>query len=125
MDKEGIKAQIIEHLSNPENQWSTKSDLSVNVLGKSANYVSRTFTPEEWADEIQAPALQYRRTAYAGTLVEIDQVLLDQARAGDVGAIKLCYQKFENWSPAKPEKPRSAGDNAFRRSLNESLNFAI
>jgi len=54
--------------------------------------------------------LQYRRSRYADELIKIDAALLSKAKAGDAAAAKLCWARFEDWSPSVMEERSKKGD---------------
>ena len=69
-----------------------------DVLGfKGKYYIYKVFTPDELT-EIEAEALKIRRKKYKPEIAKADKALFEKAHDGDVPAIKLCYQRFEDWS---------------------------
>lgn len=96
--KKAVRQRIIEHLSEPENDWTPWSQLSVGACGYAdERELFRVFTAQE-RREIEAEAMALRRQHFAGILAKIDNALINKALCGDVQAIKLAYQKFEGWS---------------------------
>jgi len=90
---------LIEYLSDPDNEPLPRCRLATQVLKyhqHSGMYA--LFSPAE-LDQIEAEALDLRRRRFALALMRVDDGLLRRAAEGDPQAAKLCYQKFENWSP--------------------------
>jgi len=54
--------------------------------------------------EAEKEALDIKRTRLAGTSAQVDQVLIEKALDGDLKAIKLYYERLENWNPGKEVK---------------------
>ena len=100
--KQVNKQKLLEYLGNPTNEWPTRVFMNDHVLGyvKSAQYIYKIFTLEE-IHEIEQEALALRRLKYSGGIAKVDKALFRQALAGDTAAIKLCYQRFENWGERK------------------------
>ena len=96
------KAKLLDHLGNPANEWPTRVFMNDFVLGyiKSKQYIYKIFTLEE-LHEIEQEALAMRRTKYSGGIAAADRALFKAALDGDVAAIKLCYQRFEDWGERK------------------------
>jgi hypothetical protein len=116
--KDKRRLKIIEYLGNPENPPPTRSQLATAVGYKSRQALYVMFTPLE-LQEIEKEALEIRRTKYAGALIKVDEALLRQAMSGDLNAIKLVYQRFDDWAEIDQTKPFEAiikfikaGDNA-------------
>ncbi|MDD4648812.1 MAG: hypothetical protein PHO79_02150 [Desulfoplanes sp.] len=100
--KDGRRETLIEYLSDPGNEWPTKEKMSLDVLGmESKIYVNKTWPAAEFQKEIAGPALALRRARYAPKLSRVDQALFEQAQEGNVQAIKLVYERFENWKPGQ------------------------
>ncbi|RJQ76192.1 MAG: hypothetical protein C4519_14865 [Desulfobacteraceae bacterium] len=98
MTKDQHRDKLMIYLGNPENEWLSKMRLSTEVLGFSQeNQIHKIFTPDELR-EIEMEALELRRQKYSRLVGLVDLALLKKAAEGDVGAAKLCYQRFENWS---------------------------
>ena len=107
--KERHKIKLLEYLGNPENDFPTRLYMNNAVLGfKAPTYIYVVFTLDE-LNEIEAEALEIRRAKYKPSIARADKALLDQAKAGDVAAIKLCYQRFEDWSEKQRKELSGAG----------------
>lgn len=91
------RAKLVEYLSDPENPSLTREEYAKNLLGIARNTLYKHFSPETLA-EIEAEGLGLRRARCAGTSANVDRALVNRALAGDVGAIKLYYQRIEGWS---------------------------
>lgn len=95
------RQQIIEYLGNPSNEWLCRADIARIALGyKNPAALYFMFSTDELS-EIEAEALEIRRKKYAPEIAEVDKALLKEAKAGDVKAAKLIYQRFEGWSEKK------------------------
>jgi len=95
--KERNKDKLLEYLTNPENEFRNRTFLATEVLGyKKRQSLTNCFTSAE-LDQIEAEALEIRRSKYSSDLAKIDASLLKAAKGGDTAAIKLAYQKFEGW----------------------------
>ena len=118
--KERHKCKLLEYLGNPENEFPTRLFMNSQIIGfKDPTRIYRLFSLDE-LDEIEAEALEIRRKKYKPGLAMADKALFDKAKDGDVAAIKLCYQKFEDWS----EKQRK--EHSGKVDLNaETLNAII
>jgi hypothetical protein len=96
--KEKHREKLLEYLGNPENEFLNRVRLAIEVLGfAKRESLYQTFTLDE-LNEIEAEALEIRRKKYKSEIAKADKALFKQAHGGDVAAIKLCYQKFEDWS---------------------------
>jgi hypothetical protein len=96
--KDRAKVKMLEYLGNPENDFPTRMFINSNILQyKDPTYIYKLFTLEE-LNEIEAEALEIRRKKYKPQLAKADKKLFEIAHDGDVSAIKLCYQRFEEWS---------------------------
>lgn len=99
--KERHASNLLEYLSNPENEFLSRREYAKKVLGyKRPHSIYGTFSPDELYD-IEQQALDKRRKKYASQLAKIDGALFQRALDGDPQAIKLCYQRFEGWSEKK------------------------
>lgn len=89
---------ILEYLADPRNEWLGRVQIARKLLGyTSANSMYAIHSPRE-IQEIELEAIDMRRTAYISKLSRVDDALFEKAYTGDVQAIKLVYQRFENWS---------------------------
>lgn len=96
--KERHKLKILEHLGNPENEWILRSHWSEEILGLShSNQIYQYFNTEE-ISEIEKQLLDMRRARYHIFTGRIDNALIKRAEDGDPQAIKLFYQRHEQWS---------------------------
>ncbi len=96
--KQRCELKLLEYLSNPENEWLTREKMCREVLGyATGNQIYEIFDLDELA-EIEDRALKQRRKFYAKRINETDLALFQQARAGNLDAIKMVYQRFEKWS---------------------------
>lgn len=98
--KEQHRLKLIEYLGNPENEFLTRTSMAEKVLKISISTFYHHFRPSE-LDEIETQGLAIRRLKYSPELAKIDKALIDRAIDGDSKAIKLAYQKFENWMEGK------------------------
>ena len=95
------KISLLEYFSNPANKWPNRSQMAKKVLGyKQTQSMYRIFTVDELA-EIEKEGLKLRRQKYCGELAEIDKVMIREAKDGNVPAGRLCYERFEDWTPRK------------------------
>ena len=95
--KERHRQKLIEYIGNPDNDFPTRNAMAVTVCGVARKTLYATFTPDELCG-IEKEGLILRRTKYAPSLSAADKALMKKANEGDVAAIKLMYQKFEDWS---------------------------
>ena len=98
--KKAHRLTLIKHLSNPDNNFSSRTDLSIKVLGFSqASVLYQVFTPDELA-EIENEGLEARRKRYASKLAKVDEAVLRRAASdeGTAADAKLAFQRFEGWS---------------------------
>jgi hypothetical protein len=97
--KDRHRRTILEYLGNPENEFCSRTDIAVKVLGfKFRQRLYQVFTPCELAD-IEAKALEIRRKKYASSIALVDSAMLREAAAGSVKAAQLVYQRLEGWNP--------------------------
>ena len=99
-NKEMHRSTLLEYLSNPDNEYLNRAGLATVVLGFTSPCVLyHIFTPLE-LKEIEAEALELRRTMYGAKLAKVDQAVLKRAASdeGTAADAKLAYQRFENWS---------------------------
>jgi hypothetical protein len=93
--KEKHKINLLEYLGNPENPFCNRNSMAL-ALGIKRVTLYAHFTPTELT-EIEEEALETRRKKYAPKIASADNALFKQAERGDVHAIKLVYQRFEDW----------------------------
>ena len=90
--KERHRQDLLSYLSNPENKFLPPQTLATEVLGfKNPQSIWNAFSSDE-LHEIYMEALEYRRKRYTWDLSDINLALLKEAKAGNIQAIKLCYQ---------------------------------
>lgn len=94
--KEKHRLKLIEHLGEPSNDFPNREGLAL-VCGISKVTLYAHFTPEELT-QIEKEGLELRRTKYTVPLSKADKALMKEAEDGNVQAIKLAYQRFENWN---------------------------
>ncbi|MDG5466805.1 hypothetical protein P9J64_00560 [Deltaproteobacteria bacterium IMCC39524] len=90
--------KLLNYLSNPENPWLDRQTLATEVLGYSKPQSLWNLFQGSELDEIEKEALELRRQRCSTISAKVDQALLKKALEGDVKAIKLYYQRYENWS---------------------------
>ena len=114
--KDKHREKLIEFLSNPENDFCPRCHLAEKI-GIARQTMYKHFSAEELQD-IEHEALELRRKRYSRHLAEVDQALLERAKTGDPSAVKLCYQRFENWSE-KHIQPQREGKEIVLRWAGE------
>ena len=112
--KERHKCKLLEYLGNPDNPFPNRLYMNNEILGfrKSNGYMNKVFTVAE-LDAIEAEALEIRRRKYKPGLAKADKALFEAAEGGDVAAIKLCYQRFEDWGERKELSGKGGKDLAW------------
>ena len=96
--KDIARVKLLDYLGNPDNEWLSYDRLSREVLGYSGRgRIHQLFSADE-RTAIEAEALDIRRKKYCALLAPADKGLLKRASEGDPAAVKLAYQRFENWS---------------------------
>jgi len=99
--KDVARMKLVDYLSDPNNKRLSREKLATDILGYAHGCaIYKLFTAVE-LNEIEFEALETKRKRYAGHLSKIDDGLIRRAEKGDVNAVKLAYQRFENWSPPK------------------------
>jgi len=100
--KQRHKIKLLEYLSNPENDFPSRTFLSINVLNfKNASQINRVFTPDE-LQEIEEEALAERRKRCARQSIKVDRNVIQQAQTGDNPKFcELYYKRFEGWVEKK------------------------
>lgn len=108
---------LMDYLSNPNNIPLSRNALGKKVLGYAkGETIYLHFTPAELSI-IENEALILRRTKYAVPLMKVDRGILKEGAAGVPGAAKLCYQRFEDWSPVQ----KVEGKLTFESVLNDMI----
>ena len=82
-------------MSDPGNPWPARGELG-SVLGITQHALLQQLRPAELA-EIEADALQIRRSRMATVSGRVDKALIEKCETGDPAAIKLYYQRIEAW----------------------------
>jgi len=100
MKKEGHKIKLLEYLANPENEFLPRYKLASDVLGIAQNTFYQHFSPNELS-AIEAEGLALRRQRYVADLAKVDAALIKKAKTGDVKAIRLIYEHFDNLKDRK------------------------
>ena len=95
------KEKLLKYLTNPDNEWPTRQDLATNVLGISQPMLYQHFSSVE-LDQIEAEALNLRRSQIARYSVKVDHALFNKAIEGDVAAMKLWYTRMEGMGQDAP-----------------------
>lgn len=82
------RRKLIEYLSNPENEFITRTRMSIEVLGYShKETMYQYFSPFE-LDEIEHEAFELRKKRSVNQQSEVYKALYDQAKKGNVQAAK-------------------------------------
>jgi hypothetical protein len=105
--KENHKLKLLTYLSDPDNEYPSRTDMATEICGISKVTFYDHFTPDE-ISEIEAEALAARRQKYSNEIAQVDRAVLKAARGGDAKAAKLAYQRFEGWS--EKQKHEMSGD---------------
>lgn len=82
--------QIFEYITDLETTSLQRKDIA-SAVGLKLRQVYEYLTPEFWQKCLDA-----RREKYAKYSVRVDVSLINEASSGNVHAIKLFYEKFEN-----------------------------
>jgi len=124
--KERHRCKLLEYLSNPENDMPNRVYMNDVVLGfhKSKRYIYVVFTVDE-LNEIESEALEIRRKKYKPAIAKADKALLAEAEAGNVQAIKLAYQRFEDWSEKQRKEVTKKLDNESDEELDNRIKSLI
>ena len=89
---------LVEYWCDEESAHLPRKKIAESVLGISKQALYKQFAPDE-LDEIERECLETRRKRYLSKLMKVDDALFRRAMAGNIPAIKLCYQRFESWNP--------------------------
>lgn len=116
--KEQHRLKLLENIGNPENPFPNRT-MMAEICGIGVPTFYNHFRPVELT-EIEAEALELRRRKYAPELAKIDKALIDRALDGDTRAIKLCYQRFENWQEG--QEVRLSGEI---KTINEGVSLEL
>lgn len=115
------RVNLVGHLSDPANDWPRRKEFP-RILGISKKVLYKHFTPDDLTD-IENEGLELRRKRMAWAFGRVDKALIDKAVSGDVQAIKLMYQRFENWSEKTGVEVtgKDGGPIDFRNKSDEQL----
>lgn len=89
---------LVEYWCDEESSHLPRKKIAESILGISKQALYKLFAPDE-LDEIERECLKTRRKRYLSKLMKVDDALFRRAMAGNIPAIKLCYQRFEAWNP--------------------------
>ena len=93
--KNNNKSKILEYLSDPENEFLTRSEISVTVLGyKQVRTIYKQFSPIELS-EIEAQAFEERKRRSVRRRSKIYEALYNEAVDGNVQAAKEYLDRTE------------------------------
>jgi len=93
--KEHNKFKLLEYLSEPENEFLSRFDLSITVLGyKNARTIYRFFTPDELS-EIECQAFDERKRKSVRRRSKVYDSLYTEAIDGNVQAAKEYLDRTE------------------------------
>ena len=89
------RAKLIEFLSDPDNDFPTRSEMALVVLDyKDISSLYKCFTKEE-ITQIEQDGLKERRKRYTKDLAKIDKAMITNAKMGDSTSAKLIYERIE------------------------------
>lgn len=107
--KNNNKSKILEYLSDPENDFLTRSEISITVLGyKQIRSIYKQFSPVELS-EIEAQAFEERKRKSVRRRCKVYDSLYNEAIGGNVQAAKEFLDRTEG---KVKEKPESSEDQA-------------
>lgn len=93
--REMHRQHIVEYLSDPDNEWLSRTDIALNVCNyKQAHAIYRIFTPTE-LDELEREALEIRKKRSAGRRAKVYDAMYNSALGGDVQAQKAYLDRME------------------------------
>lgn len=114
--KKTYAEKIVAYYADIDNESISRDALAEKVLGVSRKTLYKHFDPSEIA-ELEHEGLRQRRARYASTSAKVDSALVARALKGDPQAIKLYYQRIENWSERSIQ--------AIEPNLDELREYAI
>lgn len=121
--KQKHRSKLLEYMSDPNNDFPTREQMSLEILGFAQRQtINKVFSVEE-LHEIEQEALENRRRKYASILAKVDSALLERAQQGDPQAIKLVYQKFENWSEKQQHEHAGKGGGPMQEEKRVIVEF--
>lgn len=92
--KEIHKQKLLEYLGNPDNEFLRRKEMYEVVLKIRRQTFHKHFTTREIRD-IEYEALELRKQNSAKNLSEVYSALAEEAKAGDVKAIKEYLDRIE------------------------------
>ena len=93
--KTNNRFKILEYLSDPENEFLSRGELSITVLGYKQNRtIYRTFTPDELT-EIEFQAFEERKRKSVRRRSKVYDAMYNEAIGGNVQAAKEFLDRTE------------------------------
>lgn len=92
-----IYSKLVEKLVNIDDYPHRRQYSLIFFKEKSESWLYRKLGADGVA-RAEKEALDIKRTQMAGVSAKVDQVLIELALEGDLKAIKLYYERLENWS---------------------------
>lgn len=104
MSKKDInRFKMLEYLSEPENEFLSRADISVTILGyKQPRTIYRQFTPDELS-AIEQQAFEDRKRKSVRRRSNVYDSLYNEAIGGNVQAAKEFLDRTEGKVKEKPE----------------------
>lgn len=88
-------AKLLDFLGDPENEFVSRAELSMKVLGYSASEtIYRLLTPAE-LDDIESEAIEIRKARSARQRSHVYAALYRKAKSGNVPAAKEWLERIE------------------------------
>lgn len=113
--KDRKRNKLLEYLSNPENEFLNREQLSLTVLGyKNACSLYRILSPVE-LDELEAEAVENRKARSSRQVSIVYAALYKKAKGGDVNAAK---EWLDRTIGKVKDKLDLTGDLSIRQILN-------
>jgi len=101
--KQRLTEKLIEYLADPENDFPSRSEMSVKILGyKNRQSVYTLFRPEELT-EIEHRALEERKRRSSRVRAQMYKALHELGLSGNVQAIKELLDRLEGKVTEKHE----------------------
>lgn len=96
MKKKDIqKAKLLLYLGNPDNEFLSRNDMGVTILGyKHGQTIYRLFSPAE-LDEIENKAFEMRKKRTAAQRARVYDALYREAAGGNIQAVKEYLDRTE------------------------------
>ncbi len=92
--REQHKLRIIDYLSNPDNDFVSRTALATEVLGISVKNMYKHFRPSELC-EIESEAFELRKKNSTKERAEVYKAMLKAAKEGDVPAMREYLDRVE------------------------------